>query len=325
MTTQIQHDVLIIGSGMAGLAAADAARAASLSTLVVDKGRRIGGRVATRRADGFTFNHGAQFLTARHPDFIAACDHARQAGALADWQVAGRDALCGAPTMRDLPAHLGAGVEIRQTTEITRIETDADAVTLHDRDGVVARGQHLVLTAPAPQAQRLLQDVEPDLAATAGTAIYAPCWTGMYGFDVDMLPPAADPIRHDNGPVGWAVWEDHRPSLSEASAADRDGAGLVVQAAPDWSTAHLEEDSADVAQALLAAYQNQTGLELPTPRYISAHRWRYARVTTAAADGAARISADGRIALAGDWLIGGRIESAWLSGRQAMHALLDAG
>ena len=48
MTTQIQHDVLIIGSGMAGLAAADAARAASLSTMVVDKGRRIGGRVATR-------------------------------------------------------------------------------------------------------------------------------------------------------------------------------------------------------------------------------------------------------------------------------------
>ena len=43
MTTQTQHDVLIIGSGMAGLAAANAARAAGLSTLVMDKGRCIGG------------------------------------------------------------------------------------------------------------------------------------------------------------------------------------------------------------------------------------------------------------------------------------------
>ena len=325
MTTQTQHDVLIIGSGMAGLAAADAARAAGLSTLVMDKGRRIGGRVATRRADGFTFNHGAQFLTARDPDFIAACDDARQAGALADWRVAGRDALCGAPTMRNLPTHLGSGMEIRQAVEITRIQSDADGLTLFDKDGRVAQGRQLVLTVPAPQAKRLLHDVAPDLAATADTAIYAPCWTGMYGFDADMLPSAADPIRNDSGPVGWAIWEDHRPSLSAASRDAQAGAALVVQAAPDWSIAHLEEESTDVAAALLSAYRAQSGLELGTPGYSAAHRWRYARVTTPAATDEARISTDRRIALAGDWLTGARIEDAWLSGRQAMSSLLEAG
>ena len=319
MTALTTYDVLIIGSGMAGLAAADAARAAGLSTLILDKGRRIGGRVATRRAAGFTFNHGAQFLTARHQDFIAACNSAETAGALAGWQVAGRSALCGAPTMRDFPAHLGAGFEIRQTVEITGIEADADTVTLHDRQGAVASGRQLVVTVPAPQAARLLGDLEPDLAATAGMAQYAPCWTGMYGFDAGMLPPAAEPLRNDNGPVGWALWEDHRP----APPAGTDGAALVVQAAPDWSADHLEEDSADVAEAILAAYAAQAGLSLAAPDYIAAHRWRYARVTRPAPEDAARISPDGRIALAGDWLAGARIEDAWLSGRQAMAGLLE--
>ena len=135
--------MLIIGSGMAGLAAAEAAGAAGLSVLILDKGRRIGGRVATRRAEGFTFNHGAQFLTARHPDFIAACTGAADHGALASWQVAGRSALCGAPTMRDFPAHLGTGFEIRQAVEVTRIETGGDAVTLHDRTAQSPAGDSL--------------------------------------------------------------------------------------------------------------------------------------------------------------------------------------
>ena len=320
MTAQPPYDVLIIGSGMAGLAAADAARAAGLSCIILDKGRRIGGRVATRRAEGFTFNHGAQFLTARDPAFIAACDRAKEAGALAGWQVAGRSALCGAPTMRDFPAQLGTGFEIRQTVEVTRIETGADGVTLHDKDGPVASGRQLVITVPAPQAARLLQDVEPDLAATAGLAEYAPCWTGMYGFDADSLPPAADPIRHDSGPVGWAVWEDHRPATPDQT----DGAALIVQAAPDWSAEHLEEDSTRVAASLLAAWRDLTGLALTPPRYQAAHRWRFARVTRPAPDDAARISADGRIALAGDWLAGARIEDAWRTGRQAMARLIDA-
>ena len=63
------------------------------------------------------------------------------------------------------------------------------------------------------------------------------------------------------------------------------------------------------------------GETMPTPRYAAAHRWRYARVITAADADAPRISASGRIALAGDWLAGARIEDAWLSGRMAIERL----
>ncbi|GIS17857.1 MAG: hypothetical protein CM15mP119_2610 [Alphaproteobacteria bacterium] len=41
--------------------------------------------MSTRRADGFLFNHGAQFVTARSAAFSAVCARAVQAGQLAKW------------------------------------------------------------------------------------------------------------------------------------------------------------------------------------------------------------------------------------------------
>jgi renalase len=53
-------DVLIVGAGIAGLAAATDLHAAGRTVLVVDKGRGVGGRLASRRIGAATFDHGAQ-------------------------------------------------------------------------------------------------------------------------------------------------------------------------------------------------------------------------------------------------------------------------
>ena len=317
MSSQHPFDIVIIGSGMAGLAAAGVARAARRSLCVLDKGRRIGGRVSTRRAGGFTFNHGAQFLTARHPDFIAACDAATTDGALVPWQVAGRDAFCGTPTMRDLPTHLGTGHTIRQQVEISTITHDGGFVTLHDDKGPVAQARQLLVTAPAPQTARLLASVAPELATAARGATYAPCWTGMYGFTDPTMTTIKDPVSVKSGPVGWACWENRRPDGS-----DQPGAALTIQGTPDWSEAELERDADQIAELLLAAWQETTGTSLPTPDYMAAHRWRFARVVQPASPDAPHHTADGMIGVAGDWVTGARIEDAFLSGHRAMTSLL---
>ena len=82
MTDDVIFDLVIIGAGISGLAAARAAHNAGQHVVVIDKGRRIGGRVSTRRADGFTFNHGAQFVTASGDGFSAVLQAATTAGAL---------------------------------------------------------------------------------------------------------------------------------------------------------------------------------------------------------------------------------------------------
>lgn len=311
-------DLAVIGSGIAGLAAARAAQAAGLTCVVLDKGRRVGGRVSTRRADGFTFNHGAQFLTARSPAFVTATTTALQAAALVHWQVSGRDALAGTPTMRDFPAFLQQGLTVRQQVEIRTIAHDDDGVCLRDSADQQVRARQVIVTAPAPQAQKLLQDVAASLATLAGTASYAPCWTAMYGFDTAPPAHSTGPVGDADGPVGWALWEADRPGADSANHA------LTVQASPQWSIDHLEDQADDVAYTLLAAWQDASGQTIGTPRTMAAHRWRYARVINAASADAPVISDCGRIGVAGDWLGGARIEHAFLSGEKAVAALVAA-
>ena len=73
-------DVLIIGAGLAGLSAANKLKHAGHNVLIIDKGRGIGGRLAGRRIGDASFDHGAQFFTAREASFKATVEGWIEAG-----------------------------------------------------------------------------------------------------------------------------------------------------------------------------------------------------------------------------------------------------
>ena len=73
-------DVLVVGAGMAGVTAAAELQRAGRRVLVLDKGRAVGGRLASRRVGAATFDHGAQFITARTSRFAAVIEECREAG-----------------------------------------------------------------------------------------------------------------------------------------------------------------------------------------------------------------------------------------------------
>jgi NAD(P)-binding Rossmann-like domain len=78
-------DVLVVGAGMAGVTAAAELQRAGRRVLVLDKGRAVGGRLASRRVGAATFDHGAQFITARMPRFAALIEQCREAGVVEEW------------------------------------------------------------------------------------------------------------------------------------------------------------------------------------------------------------------------------------------------
>ncbi len=314
--TSIPHyDLVIIGAGIAGLAAARAATAKGLAVKIFDKGRRIGGRAATRRANGFTFTHGAQFLTARSAEFRKICELALKEGTLAEWRIKNKPVLIGRPTMRDFSVFLARDVDVSQSIEITNIELTDSHLLFVEASGPVAIGQRTIITPPAPQTAALLRQIAPALAHTADDAAYAPCWTAMFGFEESPpLPTAPEPIQFDDGPIALANCEANRPG------SDGTNFGLTIQASAEWSALHLEDASKQIGRTLFNKLSNLLGIQLPPPVYESCHRWRYARVTRPATTDSL-ISGCGRIAIAGDWTIGPRIEAAYLSGVRAFTQL----
>lgn len=321
--------ILIIGSGLAGLRAGRVLQEAGHDVLILDKGRRTGGRLSTRRADGFLFNHGAQFITARSASFRSVCEAAEQAGQLARWTLEGRkEALSGTPDMRGLAEFMGQTLQIRQEQEIETISRPAGGLitlTLSGEEQISCR--HLLVTCPAPQTARLLAEAAPDLAVAARDVIYAPCWTVMAGFS-EPLRLAAAPVQQPTGILGWATYEPRRPQAGSQAA-------LTLQATADYSQSHLEEPPEVICEALMAAFSQMQDTALPQPSYLAAHRWRYAKVESPCAptDPFYSEHKGGTITVAGDWhpvsadgnrpASGTRAEEAFLSGERAAGWLAD--
>lgn len=72
--TDEHHDVVVIGAGLAGLAAACHLRGAGRSVLVLEAGTLPGGRAGRHEAGGYTFDTGPTVLTM--PELIEECFHA---------------------------------------------------------------------------------------------------------------------------------------------------------------------------------------------------------------------------------------------------------
>ena len=72
-----QHDVIVVGAGVAGLACARRLIAGGRFPLVLERSNAVGGRVRTDAVDGFLLDHGFQVLPLAYPEARAALDYAR--------------------------------------------------------------------------------------------------------------------------------------------------------------------------------------------------------------------------------------------------------
>ena len=71
------HDVIVVGAGMAGLACARALMIAGREPVVLERSHTIGGRVRTDAVDGFLLDHGFQVLPTAYPEARAVLDLGR--------------------------------------------------------------------------------------------------------------------------------------------------------------------------------------------------------------------------------------------------------
>lgn len=302
MTARRPASVAVIGAGMAGLACARRLADAGLAVSVFDKGRRPGGRVATRETEHGGFDHGAQFFTARDPEFLRVLAPLRAEGVIRPWAAPGRaePVWVGVPGMAALPLSLARGLDVRCGVTVSRVEGAPRRWRLRDLDGDEQGPFHAVLlTPPAPQLAALWPGDAPE--ALAGIA-YQPCWTLLlHRPDTAPLPS----VRTDPAVIAWVAHEQDKPGRGG-------GARCTVQASAEWSSAWLEAEPPLVQAALLAALADAWGPGVHEWSVAAVHRWRYALAQRCAPGPIWQ--PENWLGAAGDGLAAPRVEAAWLSG-----------
>ena len=299
-------DIVVIGAGITGIACARALNSAGIAVRLIDKGRGIGGRVATRRVDvageRITFDHGAQSLD--HSD-----DAAIIAGLARDatdtWRLEdGRSRIVGVPGMAALPKALAKGLNITLNTRVTaltargglwEIETDAGKTT----------ATHVIVTVPAPQLAPILGETHA-VVQQAERVEMDPCMTVMAAFDHDRTGPFVS-RRDENDVLAWIAQDNSKPGRSTALQT------WVAQARSDWSIEHIDADRAEIKTQMVKMLCEELSFCPSALRHAGLQGWRYGIVKTPLGQ---PFVSHAKLWAGGDWCCGPKVQDAWHSGTQ---------
>jgi predicted NAD/FAD-dependent oxidoreductase len=319
--------VAVIGAGVSGLSAARVLHDHGYPVRVFEKSRGLGGRAATRRVYGVSFDHGAQYFTVRDPGFRQAVEAWCESGVVEPWRARigkveasgikaspdGQQRYVAVPGMSALGAHLGADLDVQRQVRVLPPRREGRRWLLTGDDGAdLGSFDALIVSAPAPQAWELLAGVAPRVAELAAGVRYTPTWAVLLACE----GPAAleyDGLFFGDGILAWAARNSSKPG--------RSGNTWVLHADADWAALNLDVGSARVNAELMAAFCAATGTEPACTRAVSAHRWLYSLVPSPL-DVGGLWEPSLRLGVCGDWCSGARIEGAFLSGRAVAGRIL---
>ncbi|MBS1724985.1 MAG: FAD-dependent oxidoreductase [Armatimonadetes bacterium] len=320
----------VIGSGLAGLAAARTLASAGLSVKVFEARDKIGGRVETMKLGPFVFDPGAtsiapmgQALERVILDELPQDDLVRITKPVVAHDgfrpVSGSVMAANTPRynygagIEVLPALLSEGLDIRLSTPVDRVKASGEQ---YEVAGNVFDA--VIVAVPTPDAQVLLQGLGE--ARRLSNLRYRSCISVLLGYDAPFEAPYHALVGPDQAhPLAWLSLESVK---CPGTRAPEGSTAVVAQLSSEYSKRRyamddeliIEETAGDVGRLMGKAFSK------PVVSQVVRYRNSHPESTTSFDVVNSPMS---RLVLAGDGLLGGRTELAFETGLRAARLLMS--
>jgi predicted NAD/FAD-dependent oxidoreductase len=311
-------NITVIGAGLSGLVAARSLASRGHSVIVLDKGRGVGGRLATRRIGEAVFDHGAQFFTVRDPKFQALVDGWLAADVVRVWchgfgaEQDGFPRYVGSAGMTSIAKHLAMGLDVRTSALVFSVlpaatggwTTTLDTGEAFDSDAVI-------LTAPIPQSFGFAFTGGVEFPEELRTIDYDRTLGLLVALDGSPAIPSPGALQNPDGVFSF-VGDNQAKGISPVPA-------VTFHANPQWSAEHWDtphNEAEELLRSAAAAYLGNASILASNFK-----RWRFATPQRNWPDRFWSNDA-GNMVVAGDAFAGPRVEGAALSGLAAADAVL---
>ena len=324
-------DVAVVGGGISGIACARVLAGAGLTVDVLDRGQRLGGRLAVQTLrdtgtayDGRVVDVGASYITVSDPEFAAVVTDWVDRGKARPWtdtfHVADGTGLLGTklgPMRYAAPRGLRSLVEdlaVGLPSDLVSIAhpVDVESVDVTDGGASIAGSTYraVALCGPDPQMRALLSGATTARDALAAAPTWEPVLALTAVYD-ERTWPDLDGVFVNDDPVLSFVADDGRRRGDDAPV-------LVAHSTPVLAAGHLTEPIT-AAPIMLGALERIVAKS--EPAWFTVRRWTYARPAQAREE---TCYFDGVVGLAGDaWDGKPRTEAAWLSGTALGRRIAD--
>lgn len=342
--------IAVIGAGIAGLSCATALKNAGFTIDVFEKSRGPSGRLSTRVKDSWQCDHGAQYFTARDAVFKSEVKRWIDAGVAQLWQPMLQAFDGNAFTIKQsdtennqryigFPKNHSPSFWLAKTLNLKTESTVKNLVRINQQWQIETLEQGLLpeiydevfLAMPAPQAAALLKDHHTEAFKVANDIHMRPCFALMVTLE-NTTSAGFDGLFIENNILSWIAKDSAKPGRlrDKNTELNQTSETWIIHASSDWSQQYVDEDKAMVSTLMLNAFKdvmhqaNIAASQPNTPLFIQSHalhRWLYADCETYLTS-QFYYADDQHIGLCGDWLNGGKIQGAWLSGYQLAKHLI---
>ncbi|UGB31449.1 NAD(P)/FAD-dependent oxidoreductase [Metabacillus sp. B2-18] len=309
------RDVVIIGGGLTGVMAARTLNENGVEdVLVIDKGKSLGGRMATRLIGEGRVDHGAQFFTVRTKLFQSFVEEWEQNGYVSKWFGKTYSRYKSNDGMNNLVKKLGENLQVMLNTKIINIHKAEDHYLLLTECNTRISSKAVILTAPVPQSTDLIKNLKIDhtLDGMLARITYNPCFVLLASLTNSSHLPETG-FLNENLPDGVDRIVDHKKKgISNFTI-------LSIYTTGKWAKDHNHLEDHEIETLLLdkltSSLQKQNIVELQLKR------WRYSEAVSTIKQPYLDLEQIFPLFLAGDVFLHKddrsgktRIESAFLSG-----------
>jgi predicted NAD/FAD-dependent oxidoreductase len=321
--------IAIIGAGIAGLNLANLL--AEVAEIVVfEKSDKLGGRAATHHANGFSFDHGAQFFTAKSKVFQSFAKDLEAKQVLAQWEArfVEREGgeihsqrewddefphYVGTPSMNAIGQHLAKDVDVRFNQLIVSIRKPNSHWIIETAQAKYEDFDWVLVTIPAAQAQAILPE-SLALKAQFDDVVMQPCFALMLGHETPKVLDW-DAAFVSKSILSWISVNSSKPNRGKPFT-------IVAMSRNDWASKNFDQQESDIVAEMLLALEAIVGQKLEDASYIKLKRWKYAN-SPRKDEPLEMIDYASQVACCGDWCISGKIESAFTASWQLAKQLKE--
>ena len=301
--------ISIIGTGLSAIFSAIHLRKnTDLEINLFDKARGLGGRLATRRAEGGKFDHGAQYFSIETINDLPEIQMLINEGVIRN--IDDKDIYFSPDGMTNIAKKLLIDFNIHKEHKLISIDQKNETYKLFFENGSMFDSDYIIMSCPMPQSLEILDkskiDFDNDLTKDLEDLSYFPCIVVMIKSEM-KLSKLNKHIGTDfsNGNISW-IGDNHRKKVSSVENY------YTIQCSPEFSFENFDNEYNETNEKLKPEIENIFGSSY---QILSNHKWRYSIPKSFyQGDDSLIINEKNFLGLCGDIFTNGRFDGAITSG-----------
>jgi len=301
--------IAIIGTGLSAIFSAIHLRKnTDLEINLFDKARGLGGRLATRRAEGGKFDHGAQYFSIERINNLPEIQMLINEGVINN--IEDKDIYFSPDGMTNIAKKLLIDFNIFKEHKLVSIDKENENYKLFFENGSTFNSDYIIMSCPMPQSLEILNkskiDYDNNLIKDLEDLSYFPCIVVMIKSEIKL----SNLEKHigtdvDSKDISW-IGDNYGKKVSSIENY------YTIQCSPEFSYENFENEYDETNEKLKHEMEKIFGSNY---QILSNHKWRYSIPKNFyQGDNSLVINQKNFLGLCGDIFTNGRFDGAITSG-----------